>query len=887
MDRIGSGTTPIVSPPASKQPHDLGPGLAPTPGIAAAITPFVDRGVAFSRPPALGPPGFEQAGGTSLDAAPRPEAPTRGRALSRRSMQGSEHAASPPPPIAPASSSAAGPPPPPMPAAGLAGNDGSGLRPLKLAAMADASLADRWGERWRGPHVSAAASAPTQPRAPAEASARLVGLLYVAREASAEPVVSTCAAQALDSYLAAPTDLVALVDVGERCRQLLCAGGLNSLAAEVAQTITAALRDPAPTLRQCIAAIEEFSLTTSPGVAASLALWRDDIAAALSQSPSFAAHPAQSMRAASESIAGCLRKVESARAAFASGREAIERRSNTLRHKSVALASLADTAAQKKQLGSLDAINKARWRMDDALARLAVFESWTRSLRLPLGMVAYGSDVEKVVNRAVAIEELLRYAKKFSAEERQALSAALIDHRSDPAAYASLPNGQNVHRHAQGLTADDHGQLAALTAGGGSFLEALQEMSTKFAAPSSALIAEGDKEAWRAQVRQEMARAPLEAKQMLEKADILAPLADRLAGLAAHLAPTLAQRNDALHARAFETLLAEHLIEQCPHSTMATWTSMGDAMAAYLRDAKTWGAAGMRQLVARHLRKLLKARGQRPWDAEQPAMQQLVRAAGSKKISSDALLEQAEALVGAPALSGFDVVGKVNLLRDLWLALALNGNSEGVFGVAPVQERANTDYARVLKPRKDRAPNLNRPTAGISSHAFGANAPRAATGVMGLHQPLPSRQQALAATQPGLTDLVHITSAGTRAALQQGAVVVSGVSGSTNILLHLFEWAQRHHRALHEHHARDIAMGAVQFLVHDGGHSVQEVLWVFEHSLRGKYKMAQANLPAHGLAQMRALFAHDPAVQLAFERSATALGRFDRELQEAVASRAP
>jgi hypothetical protein len=59
-------------------------------------------------------------------------------------------------------------------------------------------------------------------------------------------------------------------------------------------------------------------------------------------------------------------------------------------------------------------------------------------------------------------------------------------------------------------------------------------------------------------------------------------------------------------------------------------------------------------------------------------------------------------------------------------------------------------------------------------------------------------------------------------ALGHGVPFASGVSGSTNIMMHLFESVKAQDPTVD---VRDFLVGTMNFLVHDGGHSIHEVMW--------------------------------------------------------------
>ena len=748
-----------------------------------------------------------------------------------------------------------------------------GLPVQKLAAMADARLDAAMGPRLRGPHLPAA-SANGRIAAPSEALARFAGLLEQARGVVQDPVVGALADRAMATFLDTPTSLYALVALNGACRKELAARGLSKLASDCEQVVRTALRDPVPTLQQMRGVLQEEAAKLAGPQQAQATAWIRQLDQVQATLVPFAKDPVASMASASACIAAIQQEVHAIRSPLAEAKEILERRADTMSFKHSALFGVATRADAIEGLqDQADAVDRARWRLEDAAARKTLFELWTKSPMAPVAMVTQEATIESLASRALAARVLGNYAERLSPEQATQLHFALLRRRAEPEAYASLPEGANLFRHAQALAPADVLYLISMQGRGYTFGQSLAGLNQAFAVASNQPLDQEMRRDMVNMLRLEMARAPVEAKAMLAAADPLEGLDDRLVSLSTQLAPSLAEKNDGLHQRAFETLLVSRLIDNCPPSTLRAWSEVGEAMYNHIFGLTTWPDTQSQMKAAGYFRRMMADRGQRPWDAHQPEIQNLVRQARDPAVNDAHVFGLAAQMINEPATAGYDVLTRANLVRDLWLAMSR-------VGVAPAQDRTNEDYANLFSPKRDLRVNLTSGLDGVRAPVFGATAPREATGIMGLHQPLPEEQKnVLPATQPGLKNYMNINAPGSQEALEQGGAVLSGVSGSTNILLHTFEWARRHGEvSLSPANNRDIALGAMQFVVHDGGHSMYEVMYVFDHALDGRHAVSTDEHAPQSLAQLKSLFADDPGVQKAFQQSASAMAKFDAEL---------
>ena len=752
--------------------------------------------------------------------------------------------------------------------------------PLALPKLSelDSPLYEDDAMRLRGPHRPTGLT-PMQARIapPAEAMARLMGVLEEAKAIHPNELITQWAGRVFDSYLAAPNDLALLVALGQGAAGALRARGMVGLSQRCEQEVSRALRDPGPTLRQLHAVIESQLRGNATAFAPTLQMWASHTQATMVALPSFAQAPAASMSIVSALLADFEQRLAQGREPIETALEVLERRSQSMTQKIENLANLEELL----QLGTMSpaamSISQARWRLQDASALESVFNAWTSTGMVPHAFTDQDTTFEQLLNRTVSVYELGRFATDASNEMLATLQDAVFVVPADLALFAALPEGHNLHRHAARLDARDVEFFRDCCAQGLDFLAALASWLNVASEPTMIPIDAAVRVDMQNRLRLDLARALVEAKSILFKNDVLQSLHSSIEALATQIAPAATERNDAFHQRAFETLLVARLIEHCPTSTLTAWTELGRTFSAYLRSDQTYLSESVRHAVEQTFRSSLQSRGYRPWDDHSAAMSALLQ--GAFSLSDQAVMQMATEALDAPAQTGYDVVAKANLLRDLWVVLSRTEN--GLYSMAPQQSQTNTEYSNLVIPQRDRVRNLFSAISGVEAIGSGPNSQREGAGIMALHQPLPESDNTIPATQPGLSDVISIDTAGTRSALAQGAAVVTGVSGSTNILLHLFDWAkQLPNSPVSATHQRDIALGAMQFLVHDGGHSMYEVMWVFDRGMNGKHQLSDPSLPPQSLAQLRRQFADEPGVQMAFEQSAHALSRFDAELRQ-------
>ncbi|WEF32207.1 hypothetical protein [Pseudoduganella chitinolytica] len=279
----------------------------------------------------------------------------------------------------------------------------------------------------------------------------------------------------------------------------------------------------------------------------------------------------------------------------------------------------------------------------------------------------------------------------------------------------------------------------------------------------------------------------------------LARLANRLAGdipAPAALRDHATQLHDNVYGRALESVLVNELMRNPPDSvkdSMEALSGQLDRALSRLQPHEQDAAASAVQNMMRHER--------RGWQAQAPELEAFYQAPPGYA------LRALKDLLRAPKETGADCIAVPYLTVKMSLCMG---------GGAPWMQRANVNYRDVVGPASARetesAPNPNRiaPKAGITSH----------------HHPMTVRTHpAEAAMHPGDRNRpkLHETSAELRRALKHAAPFVSGVSGSTNIVMHAVAHMLDEGDRID---AKDALLGTMMFLTHDGGHSMHEAMWV-------------------------------------------------------------
>ena len=255
--------------------------------------------------------------------------------------------------------------------------------------------------------------------------------------------------------------------------------------------------------------------------------------------------------------------------------------------------------------------------------------------------------------------------------------------------------------------------------------------------------------------------------------------------------------NDNLYGRVFETRLMAHLIAAPAPGTLACMQQFSATLLHCLSELPPQ----VKSMVAKELATALVAEPRFWFDRVPMLMRFLAAVPGEQK--KRALVNW---LSAAPT-SGVDCMAIMLFAGQLSLLLKKNAPEN-----APWMWAADLNYRQAVQPASRRLNNLARPLL------------RPEGGILLLHQrpafSHPAMRPGMRATlqhRPNLDSLSAVTGR----ALAHGLPYASGVSGSTNILLHQAAFFRRNGIALDIRH---LLLGAVMLL--NGGHSLHEVLWM-------------------------------------------------------------
>ncbi len=176
-------------------------------------------------------------------------------------------------------------------------------------------------------------------------------------------------------------------------------------------------------------------------------------------------------------------------------------------------------------------------------------------------------------------------------------------------------------------------------------------------------------------------------------------------------------------------------------------------------------------------------------------------------------LASLQRLLNAPMADGLDCIAipyltvKTSLKAPNvpWMPLA-NANYSDV--VHPATARIVPGQGHPNMPPPPPNPNREAAKAGITTHHQPSIE---TTGHSSMH-PSDVNRPNLAEPSVALTQ-----------ALENGLPYASGVSGSTNIAMHMVDYMQCMNKSID---AKDALLGIMMFLTYDGGHSMHEALWV-------------------------------------------------------------
>lgn len=367
-----------------------------------------------------------------------------------------------------------------------------------------------------------------------------------------------------------------------------------------------------------------------------------------------------------------------------------------------------------------------------------------------------------------------------------------------------------------------------------------------------ALVAEAKGHVLRRELSVEQTRAFLGQIREPKAARALAEaLLEQLPATTAAMPPTRLQDN--LYGRVFDSALISELVRQPPAGVIS-------AMSRVLSGTHAWihgeYAPGDAHISAPQLEQAIQGLQEklrddpRFWFVQVPALQAIAAASNDAPGPGQPspAVQALDHYLTQPVQSGEEAVAVSYVMVRLWNTL----KEAGAF--IPWKDVADVNFNERITPQNGRIQGPSVSLPGLGDLSLKMLTPQTSgSGITLRHQPNPSvRDDQPASTRPttvNMPDLApHGTDAGpqrpfgafptesARTALQHGLPFASGVSGSTNLLLHLFEYLRtggakevvaNENKGFREPalNPRDGLLGAMMFLVHDGGHSIQEVLW--------------------------------------------------------------
>lgn len=254
--------------------------------------------------------------------------------------------------------------------------------------------------------------------------------------------------------------------------------------------------------------------------------------------------------------------------------------------------------------------------------------------------------------------------------------------------------------------------------------------------------------------------------------------------------------HDNIYGRAMESVLIAELVRDPPANVKQGMS----ALALHLDLTLKTLPRQAQQEVALQVQGMMRHE-RRGWQANSPELESFFNARPEQALGA------LKRLLRAPMDNGFDCIAVPYVTVKMSLCMQAHGG-------APWMGRANRNYADVVGHAAARlteaAPNSNRmaPKSGITMH----------------HQPdiVGGRE---AAMHPGDRNRPNLEQASPElhTALEHGVSFVSGVSGSTNIVMHMVgDILDRGGQV----DPKDALLGTMMFLNYDGGHSMHEALWV-------------------------------------------------------------
>ncbi|HEY9348011.1 MAG TPA: hypothetical protein VIQ53_21985, partial [Inquilinus sp.] len=285
------------------------------------------------------------------------------------------------------------------------------------------------------------------------------------------------------------------------------------------------------------------------------------------------------------------------------------------------------------------------------------------------------------------------------------------------------------------------------------------------------------------------------------------------------------QLHDNLYGRVFETKFIAALVQQPPAAFLDICLDVGTAFGNLLD-----GSDEACRTAAVEVASIYSAKTPRPWSRGVPEMAELAKVADQEENGyrdpGDSLAA-IKAILAAEPWTGQEMIARLSLMAELSDQLTRE-RRDLEQPDPPWMEPANERYEDLIKPQRDRE----------SPWPDGEAPATDAVGITLLHQPAAARDAVPGESTRASTnhrfgvrdedtelDEMELPPA-IRTAHERGIPFGSGVSGTANMLLHLF-WHLKEEGAIPDGIPASTFLTMTAMLVgYNGGHSPHEVLWV-------------------------------------------------------------
>jgi hypothetical protein len=278
------------------------------------------------------------------------------------------------------------------------------------------------------------------------------------------------------------------------------------------------------------------------------------------------------------------------------------------------------------------------------------------------------------------------------------------------------------------------------------------------------------------------------------------------------------QLHDNIYGRVFDTKMISELVKNPPAELLTASGRSGAAFAATLDDNNPKHQEAAKYFIEHYV-----VEDRRPWSASVPAFDEMAKHAHD---GPEALKAVKEFMQKTPE-TGHEIVAMSYMLAKV-------PQAEKSVGIEPKWlTEASNNYGRITKEaNRDRGASADK----VVSQA---------AGITLLHQPEASNAPNLVPSErPGtanrmgnrnhrdnqgkeLSEVARSTQNDTQ--LNHALPFASGVSGTTNLLIHLYDNMEKETAKLNNTGTGvtppEFLVNSMMFLVHDGGHSMHEAMW--------------------------------------------------------------